>query len=179
MIKHFEQCEDYADQIAQLQSQIQFFTDDKNDFSGFTDGNGWVAIGDTDNPFKMKVINRDLGIFTKSYSPVVRDYADKVYDALKLLGQLQLSKPILPPLAYCERTLIFQAGVVERKVTYDRVYHDEEQRIVKEAIKKFGLEPLSWLDKVDVVTVGGVEYVVDPLSDDSNTIFEYIFRRKE
>ncbi len=172
MTRSLEQCGDYADLIAQLHQQIQFSSDGSGDFRGFVEGNGWEAIGDPDS-FKIKAIHRGRRIFTKSYSPFTRDYASNVYAALQELSERQFSKPILPPLALCERTVVFQAGTVERREVYDQVFNGVEQVIIEAVLRDHRLEPLWQVMKVDVVSVDKQEYIVDPLSDDANTIFEY------
>lgn len=173
MATPLEQCGEYVDPIAQLHQQIQLAPDGSGEFLGFIEGNGWKVVGDPDY-FKIKAINRGRRIFTKSYSPLTLDYSSRVYAALQALSEHQFSQPILPPLALCEGTLVFIAGTVKRRVVYSQVFHEVEQEIIEAVLRSHRLEPLWQVMKVDVVDVDKHEYIVDPLSDDANTIFEFI-----
>lgn len=172
MAAPIEQCGDYADQIAQFHQQIQLSTDGSGEFLRFFEDKGWKAIGEFDL-FKIKAIHREMKIFVKSYSPTTLDYANRVYAALQVLSERQFSKPILPPLALCERTVVFEAGIVERREKYGQVFQGPELIIIEAVLGNHGLLPLSQPMKVDIISVEGQEYIVDPLMDDPFTIFQY------
>jgi len=133
---------------------------------------GWELVGEN-FCLKIKAINRPLGIFVKYFSPVVGEYAQKTYNSLKELTQIEhLPFPILLPETLCEGALVFKAG----EYRFTMKFSDLDPEVAGEMTKIVvgsGLKPLKRFDRLDVVEVEGNKYLVDPIEDSEYSISLY------
>ncbi len=72
---------------------------------------GWERINDPTDFIKIVVINRNLGLFVKTYAPATKDYAIRMHRALMQLSQLQ-DLPVPPLLPIKNPALRFATGGV-------------------------------------------------------------------
>lgn len=133
----------------------------------------WQLIGEV-RPNKLTALNRSAGIFVKFFPPQTKDYAEKYQQTLQQLAGIEnLPSPILLPEALSNGGLVFKAGEPLGKIKFEDLdvrVREEMTRIVSDN----GLESLSRFDKLDVVRVGGKDFLVDLIEDSFNSIEQFV-----
>jgi hypothetical protein len=133
----------------------------------------WSLV--SSDELKLMLTNDQAGVFVKVYAPACEassHFVSKAHAALVELSQLSLTNPILAPLARCGDILFFPLGQPQG-TKYMRNFNTDEADQVKAVVQKHGLSPLDdYFGKLEIVRVGGIDYMVDPFSDTADDIFE-------
>lgn len=133
----------------------------------------WKLIGVEAYPNKMTAINKSAGIFVKFYPPQTGDYAQKSFQAIQELAQIEgLPYPILVPEAMVNGALVFKAGEYMADVVLESL-NNRVQTQMTEIVSRNGLTPLTQFDKMALVKVDGIKYLVDPIDDSVYSISLY------
>lgn len=123
--------------------------------------------------YKVTAINRSAGVFVKFFPPQTKDYAQKCRQTLQQLAGIQnLPYPILLPEALYAGTLIFKAGKHIGTIRFENLESDVQDEMT-EVVNQNGLTPLARFDKLEVVKVDKINYLVDPIDDSVDSISLY------
>jgi hypothetical protein len=133
----------------------------------------WELIASDE--LKLMLTNPEAGLFIKGYAPKAEDrerFVSSAEAALRELATLQLTFPVLPPLARCKNLLFFPLGE-SLGITLMRDLPKADKDAMANVILKHNLTPLNeMIGKTDLVRVGGKVYLVDPFRDDAIVIFK-------
>lgn len=136
----------------------------------------WKLIGEEAYPNKMTAINKSAGIFVKFYPPQTGDYAQKSFQVMQELAQIEgLPYPVLVPEALVSGALVFKAGEHMVDVRFESL-DDRVQDRMTEIVSRNGLIPLARFNKMALVRVDGVKHLVDPIEDSVYSISLYCER---
>lgn len=165
----------YTENYAHLVSAFSQLVDSNQEgkFTGSHLSEDWQLIDEV-NYYKIKAVNDTAGIFVKKYSPFTGDYSQKAYNALGELASLSLSVPILSLLALHQNTLVFKRGQFVERRLYSEIYDDEQLGEIEDILFKYEMKHLGYLQAIDIVSVDGRNYAVDPYEDSAISIFQYI-----
>ena len=161
------ECQEYSEQIGQLFSLLE--TDDFY-WSGLAQNLHWLIIDHKGLDLKIKVSNSKEKLFVKVYSSIVENFAETAYSTLLELSKLDLSTPILAPLAICEGAIVFPLGENSNDSTYSKVYSDSERKQINAVLEGHGLLPLASMMRIGVIAINEQKYTVDLFQDDMGSL---------
>ncbi len=166
----------YMELVAQLSKGITIHPRIQ-EFTAFQPPPDWEPVGidrdDIMNMYKMKALNRKEGVFVKAFSPTTEDYGLKVFSTLRQLATLGLRFPILSPVSFLDRMLIYPLGEDEGTIRWGMLPQEDTER-VREVVEQHGLTPLEHYSSAPLVGINGRTYVTDPIEDSANSIYEYL-----
>ena len=123
--------------------------------------------------YKVTAINHSAGVFVKFFPPQTKDYAQKYGQTLQQLAAIQnLPYPILLPETLCAGTLVFKAGKHIGTIRFGDLESEVQDEMTK-VVNQNGLTPLVRFDKLEVVKVDGINFLVDPIDDSFDSISFY------
>lgn len=135
----------------------------------------WIKVGENDG-FRVKAIHPDHELFVKSYAPKVREYSLSAFSALQDLSRLKLQIPILPVLGKYGNSLFFRLGEPTSTLDWNRL-PENDRKAIQEVVKSYGLQSLGNFDMLPLISVEGVDYLVDPFEDSVHSIGQFLEQR--
>ncbi len=146
-------------------------------FDKYVPPDGWELVEKLPaDPYKVKLINNELGLFAIVFAPVAYGYGEKLAKTLSLLASFgDLSVPVLVPITYKDGVILFHLGEFKKKGRLEDLLSADDIEKMEKAIRANGLEPLSqWGDRIVIVEVDGDNYLVDPVDDSNASIFDAV-----